>query len=288
MKTPLSPDEIFPAGSPDIVQRFLTLRSGVRVRIAESGPSSGVPIVMLPGWGGTIYMYRHAFDALARAGFRVIAADLRGFGLSDRPRKRGAYVLDSYIEDLLGLLDALGLENPMIAGQSMGGGVVVRFAQRHPERVSRIVLINPVGLVPLRFMPLLRMTPRFLAVLGRRLVPRAMIRFILKYLAYGDPSLVSERDIDEYWAPTQLPGYVYAARATLSEFEWRPLKDAEAASLATPALVILGAGDRLINNTEQAARRLRDVEVHTLPGGHCAHEEHPREAYALIARFGTR
>jgi pimeloyl-ACP methyl ester carboxylesterase len=197
-------------------------------------------------------------------------------------------VLDSYIEDLLGLLDALDLVNPMIVGQSMGGGVVLRFAQRHPERTSGIVLINPVGLVPLRFMPLLRMSPRFLTVLGRRLVPRGMIRFILRYLAYGNPSLVTERDIDEYWAPTQLPGYVYAARATLSEFEWRPLNDAEAASLETPALVILGQQDRLISNTEEAAKRLRDVRVRTLPGGHCAHEEHPREAYDLVAQFATR
>jgi pimeloyl-ACP methyl ester carboxylesterase len=288
LNTPLAPDEIFPAGSSDIVQRFLTLRSGVRVRIAESGPRDGTPVVMLPGWGGTVYMYRHGFDALSRAGLRVIAADLRGFGLSDRPRKRRAYVLDSYIEDLLGLLDALELTNPLIVGQSMGGGVVLRFAQRHPERVSRIVLINPVGLVPLRFMPLLRMTPRFLSALGKSLVPRAMIRFILKYLAYGDPSLVTERDIDEYWAPSQLPGYVYAARATLSEFEWRPMSNDEAAGMAVPALVILGNRDRLINNTERAAKRLRDVTVHTLPGGHCAHEERPRQAYALIAGFATR
>jgi pimeloyl-ACP methyl ester carboxylesterase len=260
----------------------------VKVRVAESGPHGGVPIVMIPGWGATVYMYRHGFDALARAGARVIAVDLRGFGLSDRPATRGAYTFDAYASDLLGVLDVLQLERPVIVGQSMGGGLALRFAVRHPDRVSRIALINPVGLVPLRFMPLLRMSPRAIAALGRRLVPRPIIGVILRRLAYGDGSLVTERDIDEYWAPTQLPGYVYAARATLSEFDWRPLSTADAEGLTTPALVILGRKDRLISNDERSARRLATAEVHVLPGGHCAHEEQPREAYRLIAEFALR
>lgn len=289
MATLLSPEEMFPAGHTDIVQRFLNLSTGIRVRVAESGPPDGPPVLMLPGWGAAIYMYRHAFDELARQGLRVIALDLRGFGLSDRPKDRGAYRLDAYISDLLATLDALSLDRVALVGQSMGGGLALRFALRHPNRVTQLGLINPSGLIPLPFLAALRMLPRRMArIVGRRAVPRRLIAFILRYLAYGDASKVTEQDIDEYWAPTQIPGYVYAARAALSEFDWRPVTDAEAASLAVPTVVILGDNDRLIRNTDRAARRLRWASVHFLAGGHCVHEELPREAYGLIAGLVKR
>ena len=71
--------------------------------------------------------------------------------------------------------------------------------------------------------------PRFLGrVVHERVVPRSLVALILRHLAYGDASRVTERDIDEYWAPTQLPGYVHAAHAALREFDWRPLTAAEA------------------------------------------------------------
>lgn len=286
MRRPLPPDELFPAHSADISQRFVTLATGIRVRVAESGPPDGPPVVMLPGWGAALYMYRHGLDAIARRGMRAIAVDLRGFGLSDRPRSRGAYSLGNYLGDLDALFDALALERPALIGQSMGGGVALRFALREPERISRVVLINPTGLVTLRFLPLLWATPRpVLSMIGARLVPRPVVAMILRRLAYGDASKVTERDIDEYWAPTQLPGYVSAARAALGDFDWSAVTDAEAASLAVPTMVLFGEQDHLIRGSIRSAKRLAGVEVRTLPGGHCVHEENPGPAYELIADF---
>ena len=84
----LSPSEMFPAFAPHIAVRTVALRSGVRVRVAESGPSDGRPVVMLHGWGASLYMFRHALDRFPRAGIRAIAVDLRGYGLSDKPPAR--------------------------------------------------------------------------------------------------------------------------------------------------------------------------------------------------------
>jgi pimeloyl-ACP methyl ester carboxylesterase len=106
---------------------------------------------------------------------------------------------------------------------------------------------------------------------------------ILRHIAYGNSSLVAERDIDEYWATTQVPGFVSAVRAMLTEFDWRPLSNDQAASLAVPSVVMLGAADRLIHNTAAAAQRLNGTTVVTLDGGHCVHEERPSEAYRIIA-----
>lgn len=283
---PLAPSELFPAGRTDITQRMLALSTGVRVRVVEGGAHTGQPVVLLPGWASPAYMFRHAFTELGRRGFRVIVSELRGFGLSSKPQARGSYTRDAYIADVDALLDALGLERALLVGQSMGGGVVMHFALERASRVERFVLINPTGLVRLPHLWAVRLPPvGLIKTLGERMVPRWAVRFILRYLVFATPSRVREQDIDEYWSPTQLPGHAFAARAALSEFDWNRVTASKAGSLAVPALVILGAGDRLVRNGEDDARRLRGALVRTLPGGHTVQEENPSPTYRAMADF---
>jgi len=282
----LSPDEVFPAGHSNVTARFVTLSTGVRVRVAESGPRDGRPLVLLHGWGASMYMYRHAMELLPSRGVRTVAVDLRGYGLSDKPNERQAYTLDTYCADLDAVLDALDIPRAALLGQSMGGGLALRYSLTRVERVTGLVLIAPTGLVGVPIRHLLRAAPRtIVAMLGRRLVPRWAIALILRHVAYSDASKVTEGDIDEYWAPSQLPGYVNAARSALSDFDWRPVSEREAATLAVPTLVILGESDRLIRNARPAAARLRGSDVRVLPGGHCVHEERPGEVYRIIGDF---
>jgi len=121
--------------------------------------------------------------------------------------------------------------------------------------------------------------------LGARLVPRWIIGFILRRLAYADAKIPTERDVDEYWAPTQLAGFVHAARAGLGEFDWSAVTDAEASSLGVATLVVLGKSDRLVPNTQAAVSRLNGSRIEWVPGGHCAHEEHPDLIYDMLAEF---
>jgi len=277
---------MFPAFAPHIAIRTVALRSGVRLRIAESGPADGRPVVMLHGWGASLYMFRHALDRFPRAGIRAIAVDLRGYGLSDKPATDDSYSLKAYCADIDALLDELGLASVAMVGQSMGGGLALRYALARPERLSALALINPTGLVNVPYVAVLRHSPAAIVdALGARLVPRFMIRFILKRLAYADASLVTDRDIDEYWAPTQLPGFVRAARAALSEFDWSAATDEDTSRLAVPTLVVLGKSDRLVPNTDAAVSRLNGSRVEWVPGGHCAHEEHPDLVYDMLAEF---
>lgn len=278
---------MYPAFAPHIVTRSIQLRSGVRLRIADAGPADGTPIVMLHGWGASLYMYRHALERFPKHGLRAIAVDLRGYGLSDKPKARDSYSLTTYCDDLGALLDALELPQAALVGQSMGGGLSLRYALGNPARVSRLVLINPSGLSPVPYLSLLQLSPAsILNAIGRRLVPRWAIAAILRYLAYSDPSRVTERDVEEYWAPSQLDdGFVHAARAALSEFNWDVVTDSEALSLAVPALVVLGEKDRLLRTSNQAAARLNGSRVERVAGGHCAHEEHPDVVYEMVAEF---
>jgi pimeloyl-ACP methyl ester carboxylesterase len=217
---------------------------------------------------------------------RIIAVDLRGHGLSDKPTVRGTYSVDAYCADVDALLDVLELDRATLVGHSMGGAISLQYALRRPNRVDGVVLINPADLAPLRVLPLARAMPRLVVRgLGRRLVPRFVVGWILRHIAYGKTAMVAERDVDEYWAPTQLPGFMEAVRAMLSEFDWRPLTDRAAASLAVPSVVILGDSDRLIHNTARAVKRLPGTQLEVLDGGHCVHEERPNEVYRLIADF---
>lgn len=286
MVDPLAPQAMYPAGISGVSTRIVTLGSGVRIRVAESGSPKGLPVVLLHGWAATIYTFRHALERLPAHGFRVIAPDLRGFGLSDKPITPHGYALDAYLEDLAALLDFMELDNVVLGGQSMGGGVSLHFALRNPERVRRLVLINPTGLAPVAFVNGMRLVPQQLvSTFGPVLAPRFLIRLILRWVAYGDASLVTERTIDEYWSPTQQPGFVRAGRTALTEFSWQPVPPNVLQEMTVPAVVILGLQDRLIRNAASAARAIRGGEVHTLRGGHCVHEEHPDEVYPLIADF---
>jgi pimeloyl-ACP methyl ester carboxylesterase len=286
MARPLTPDEMYPAGIAGISSRFVSLSTDVRIRIVESGPSNGEPVLLIHGWGASLYMYRHALAMLPLHGFRAIAVDLRGYGLSDRPTTRGAYSLTAYIADLDALFDTLGVRRAAVIAQSMGGGLALRYAQRRPGRLTKLVLVNPTNLVRIAWVFLMRvMPPLIMRALGRRAIPRWLVRFILERIAYGDPARVSDRDVDEYWAPTQIAGYVHAIRAAISEFNWSPLTPAEARELAVPSLVILGTQDRLVTNARPAAERLHDARVLSVVGGHCVHEEHPEAVYDIVTEF---
>jgi pimeloyl-ACP methyl ester carboxylesterase len=148
------------------------------------------------------------------------------------------------------------------------------------------VLINPVGLVSIGWVALVRLLPQMLMErLGRRVLPRWLGRFILRHIAYGDGSLVTERDVDENWSPTQLPGFIHAVRAGIGEFNWSPLTPAESSELSVPTLVVLGMKDRVVRHARSAAERLRGASVLSLEGGHCVHEEHPNEVYRAVIEF---
>lgn len=282
----LDPGRMYPAGVQGVATRRLTLATGITIRLAEAGPRAAPPVVLLHGWGGSVYMFRAGIGRLAREGFRVLAPDLRGFGISDKPTAPGAYTLDAYIADLVALLDACSLKSAALVGHSMGGGVALHAALRHADRVTALALVNPVGLAPIPGIALRTLVPRWsMDLLGRRAVPRWVVEFILRHIAYSRPELVSDRDVDEYWAPSQFDGYAHALRATLGEFDWPPVSEDHLRSLRMPTAVVLGAADRLVPPaaSASAARAAGGFQLTVLPGGHCVHEEVPDLAYPAIA-----
>jgi pimeloyl-ACP methyl ester carboxylesterase len=280
---------MYPASATSVSATMIALRTGVTVRVLSSGPPTGPVVLMLHGWGAWGYTFRHGLELLPRRGLRTIAVDLRGFGLSDRPSGPGAYSLAAYLADLDALIEQLRLDRFTLVGHSMGGGLSLHYALEHADRLTALTLVNPTELVAIPALFAMRVAPRpVVERIGERLVPRWLVRLILEHVAFSDASRITERDVDEYWAPTQVPGFIRAIRRTVAEFDWRPLSNEQAASLAVPAAVVLGTKDRLVRHARAAALRLSGGEVHELAGGHCVHEERPDEVYGLLGAFIER
>jgi 3-oxoadipate enol-lactonase len=118
--------------------------AGIRLAYRVSGSPGAPPLVLLHGLGDGAASWEGVAPAFARR-WRVYAPDLRGHGRSDRP---GDYSVELMEADLLGFLDALGLDRPDLIGHSMGGLVGYLLAGDHPERVRRLILEDVAALRP--------------------------------------------------------------------------------------------------------------------------------------------
>src|SRR5205807_2242388 len=103
---------------------------------------SGPPAVLLHGFPEFWYSWRHQLPALAAAGFRVIAPDMRGYNLSAKPPGIRSYCLEALTGDVVGLVRHLGYERAVIAGHDWGGAVAWHTALTRPDVVERLVILN--------------------------------------------------------------------------------------------------------------------------------------------------
>jgi pimeloyl-ACP methyl ester carboxylesterase len=285
---------MYPAREPHVRTRRVTLPGGLTLRVAEAGASTAPPVLLLHGWGASVYMWRDWFAPLAGAGHRVVAVDLPGHGLSDKPTTRGAYTTDALVSVLRQLMDAEQLDGAGVVAQSMGGSIALELALADRSPVARLALVNPAAFGRVPIQPLARMvSPAVVDVVLGRLVPRWIVAGAHRR-AYADGSRVSPRDVDEYWAPSQFPGYARAMRLLLHEFTWsRPPADEMArrvSMLAHPPLVLLGGVDRLVHDAAPYAATVRRLGapvtiVEHAAGGHAMNEEEPGVVLAHVLPF---
>lgn len=282
---PLSPDEMFPAGEPGYRVSFVPLRSGIRVRAIERGDPYAPPVLMLPGWGSTVYIWRRNLPAIANAGFRAIAVDLKGSGLSDKPVGESEYTSDAMVTHLGDILDALGLEKPVAVGHSQSASILYRFANKYPERLSGIALLSPVGHNGVKLLWLYKLlTPGFIRGLLPSLCTRMAIRLTLRRV-YGKLRDFSERDVDEFHAPCQFAEFPIAQRDSLHAFDWR---QPVAGTLDVPALVMHGTDDHLVKGHSMTdfERAMPGLEAVQISGaGHIIPEEADEEVNEALLRF---
>jgi pimeloyl-ACP methyl ester carboxylesterase len=160
-------------------QHRFTETNGIRMHYVEQG--EGFPVLLLHGFPELWYSWRYQIPALAGAGLRAIAPDLRGYGETDKPEGLEFYDIHHLVGDLVGLLDSLGLKRTVIVGHDWGGIIVWQMALMHPDRVERVISLN----TPFQRRGRVRPTEAF------RQLPDGRFNYILYFQEAGR----AERDI---------------------------------------------------------------------------------------------
>jgi pimeloyl-ACP methyl ester carboxylesterase len=119
-----------------ITHRTVTA-NGIQLHLAEQG--EGPLVVLCHGFPESWYSWRHQLAALANAGFHAVAPDMRGYGRSDRPDAIDQYTLFHLVGDMVGVIDALGADQAVIAGHDWGAPVAWHAALLRPDRFRAVV-----------------------------------------------------------------------------------------------------------------------------------------------------
>lgn len=116
--------------------------NGIRLHVVQAGPENGPLVILLHGFPEFWYGWSKQIQPLVDAGFRVWVPDQRGYNLSDKPEKVARYRVDEMAKDVVGLLDAAGVEKCLLAGHDWGAAVAWETAIRYPERIERLAILN--------------------------------------------------------------------------------------------------------------------------------------------------
>jgi pimeloyl-ACP methyl ester carboxylesterase len=267
------------------VDRYIDV-AGLKIHYVDwtpPGDESKAPLILLHGIG----RMAHSFDHIAPHfcdRYRVMAMDLRGHGDSGW-HPQAAYLVEDYVEDLIGMVRQLGLRNVTLWGASTGGRVAQVFAGMHPE-LTRAVVVEDVG--PERPKEISNRRSGRMAIeqqgwasvdeLVQQLKtssPRTAESLLRHYAIHNtrtrdDGRIIYKRDpdIEKGFIPTEI---------------WRFVK-----AIRSPIIYILGGASTIVPAETQAELRrvLPQVQIETMPGlGHYPSDEDPAGYAAVVDRF---
>ncbi|RZL01639.1 MAG: alpha/beta hydrolase [Rubrivivax sp.] len=267
--------------------QFITVQ-GMQVHLRDEGPKDDPePIVLLHGTSASLHTWDGWVLAL-KGQRRVIRLDLPGFGLTG-PAPDHDYHLMRYTGFMKDVFDQLGLKRVVLAGNSFGGTVSWLTAQAHPERVSKLVLVDAGGYpykatsVPIGFK--LAQIPWLRPVMAN-VLPRSMIESSVRNV-YADPAKVTPELVDRYYEITLRQGNRDALSA---RFKQSP--GGEHAELIKqvhqPTLILWGSQDGLIppDNAERFKQDIAGSQLVMFEGlGHVPQEEDPVRTVAALKSF---
>lgn len=277
------------AARANVAGQFVALPDGV-VHYELAGPEQAPAVVLVHGFSVPYYIWDPTFRALTEAGFRTLRYDLYGRGHSDRPD--AVYNLDFFERQLVNLLDALSIAWPVdIVGLSMGGPIALTLADRDPQRMRKLVLIDPAGF-PMP-MPL---TSRLLRVpgLGEALFDWFGDRFFVSDLGkdFYRPDRFPEYQ-QQYLAPMRFVGFRGALLSTVRNGALNNSAETyvRVGRQGRPTLLIWGRQDRTVPFPTHAKVQVAipHAEFHAIDqAGHIPHYERPEVVNPLLVEFLQR
>ncbi|KAM1045860.1 hypothetical protein ACFX14_036677 [Malus domestica] len=303
-----------------IQHKYITVQ-GLKLHVADIGTGSNV-VVFLHGFPEIWYSWRHQMVAAANAGFRAIAPDYRGYGLSDPPPQSEKTSYRDLASDILGILDSLAIPKVFLIAKDFGVGVATLFSLLHPERVVGVVTIGlpimppgprkttnylPEGFYISRWQEPGRAEADFGRLDAKTVVRNVYILFSRSEIPIAaedqeimdlvDPSTplppwFSEEDLAAYGALYEKSGF-----RTALQVPYRAIREESAVAdpiVKAPALFIMGGKDYVNKfpgiedyiNSGKIKEFVPDLEIVFLPEGtHFVQEQSPEEVNQLILTF---
>lgn len=263
------------------------------VKLHAVSEGDGPPVLLLHGFPEFWFSWRRQIPALAAAGFRAVAPDLRGYGDSDKPRGVREYTLEKLAGDVAAMARALG-GRVHVVGHDWGGGVAWAFAHLYPELLGRLAILNcPHPELMKRtllrsFGQLRRSWYMFYfqlpwlperSLLRPDFIPRALRGYTRNKAAHSDA------DLARYGEALRKPG---AATAALNYYRAGLLGRRLTGRIAAPTLVIWGERDPALGTETLAGleEKVANLRIERLPeAGHFVQHDQPERVSALLVDF---
>ncbi|KAM0844404.1 hypothetical protein ACQ4PT_057078 [Festuca glaucescens] len=303
----------------EIEHTHLPIR-GLNLHVAQVGKDELGTVVFLHGFPEIWYTWRHQMLAVAAAGYRAIAPDSRGYGLSDQPPEDEVATWENLVADVLAILDALSIPKAFMVGKDFGAMPAYDFALRHPDRTRGVMCLGipfspvpliidtmPEGFYILRWREPGRAEADFGRYDVRRVVRTIYILFSRSEVPVADegqeimdladlstplPLWFTEEDLDAYAALYEKSGFRYPLQIPYRGLH-RMTKHVDA-KFQVPVFMVMGEKDYCFKfpGFETAMRSgimntfAPDLKITYIPeGSHFVQEQFPEQVNDLLLGF---
>lgn len=272
-----------------------------RIYVQDEGPRSGVPVVLIHGTAAWSEFWRGTTDHLTGAGFRVIALDLPPFGFSDRSPV-GAYTRIDQARRINAVIEALGVERPILVGHSFGAGATIETVMRYPARTRGLVLVAAALGLPEASDPPPTPPARLLRFLSMPVLPEVLIaatatnewatRWLLSTMlarkAAATPELADVLRFPMYREGTTADFVVWARYFVTPDIDAVSMSPERFSAIRTPTQIIWGDQDTVtpLVQGERLKSLIPGARLERMSGvGHIPQIEDPTVFRPLLVRL---
>lgn len=263
--------------------------NGISTFVQELGEKTNPVVVFIHGFGGSTFTWRKNLKPVADSGFRVIAIDLKGFGLTDKILDTN-YSHQAQSDFVYSVLEFLGITKASFVAHSMGGNVVLNIANRYPAIVDKIVLagtpINNTQIFNSSFFVNFYFTKQILRQVITRIITPDRVKDFFRG-AYFNPEVLTDTELESYVLPLQVKDWDLALLGNIRDSYLNTL-NFDLQSITNKTLIIWGKNDNIVNTSEgmelnqilpsSILKIIRDC-------GHLPMEEKPDSFNSLVISF---
>jgi len=259
-----------------VEEKFLQIDEH-KIRYLESGTSKNT-LVLIHGLGASAERWSHVIPLFANY-YRVVVPDLIGFGYSDKPI--ADYTPNYFLEFLEKFFTACNIEHPSIIGSSLGGQISAEYASLHSQKIKKLVLVSPAGVMK-------QSTPALDAYIMAALYPNKISAKNAFELMEGSGKPVDDKTVNEFITRMQLSNAKLAFMSTILGLKNSKSVLSKLESISVPTLVVWGENDPVIpiNYADDFVSAIVDCKFFKMDGcGHTPYVQDPSTFVSNVLKF---